>query len=182
LAASDGELLAGSAGDREAFTAFYRRYERPVLAFLVRRVRDSQVAADLCAETFAAALAGAPLYRPDHDSAAPWLFGIARNVLGSSLRAGRVEAAARRRLGMLELLVLTDGELERVDELASMDTSVLELLADLPVAQRDALEARVLDELSYRDVAQRLECSELVARQRVSRGLSTLRARLEDPQ
>lgn len=176
---SDRELLARCAGDREAFTAFYRRYERPLLVYLVRRTGDSQLAADLCAETFAAALEGAGSYRPEYDSAAPWLFGIARNVLGSSRRAGRVEAATRLRLGMREPLVLTDRDLERVDELASSDTSILALLAELPAAQREALEARVLDELSYRAVAERLECSELLARQRVSRGLSKLRERLE---
>src|SRR4029077_3014822 len=110
---TDGELLARSAGDGEVFTAFYRRYEPYVLAFFGRRVGDAQLSADLCAETFAAALAAAGRYRTEHESAAPWLFGMARNVLGSSLRAGRVEAGARRRLGMLEPLVLSDVELER---------------------------------------------------------------------
>jgi RNA polymerase sigma factor (sigma-70 family) len=178
--ASDAELLARSVGNREEFTAFYRRYERPVLAYMVRRVGDPQLSADLCAETFAAALVGAGSYVPQQDSAAPWLFGIARNVLASSLRAGRVEAAARVRLGMRDPLVLTDQELERVDELASSEGTVLALLADLPATQRAALAARILDELPYRDVAERLACSELVARQRVSRGLSALRARLEE--
>jgi RNA polymerase sigma factor (sigma-70 family) len=177
---SDAELLAQCGGDREAFTTFYRRYEAGVLGFLARRVGDPQLAADLCAETFAAALVGASSYRPQYESAAPWLFGIARNVLGASLRAGRVEAGARRRLGMLKPLVLTDEDLERIDETATDGTAVLELMAKLPPPQRAALEARVLDELSYRDVAKRLECSELVARQRVSRALSSLRARLED--
>ena len=176
---SDAELLADSAGDREAFTAFYRRYERVVLAFLNRRVRDPQLAADLCAETFAAALLGAASYQPEHESAAPWLFGIARNVLGSSLRAGRVEARARWRVGMREPLVLMDDDLERVNEIGSGDGVVLALLAELPGAQRRALEARVIDELPYQEVAERLACSELVARKRVSRGLATLRARLE---
>jgi RNA polymerase sigma-70 factor (ECF subfamily) len=180
LSASDAELLARSAGDREAFTVFYGRYERAILGYLARRVGDPQLAADLCAETFAGALVGAASYRPDHESAAPWLFGIARNVLGSSMRAGRVEAQARQRLGMRDPLVLTDEDLERVDELVSSDPSVLGFLADLPTGQREAVEARVLDELPFRDVAQRLDCSELVARQRVTRGLSTLRARMED--
>lgn len=175
---SDAELLSCSAGERDAFAGFYRRYERPVLGFFARRVGDPELAADLCAETFAAALAGAGSYRPEQETAAPWLFGIARNVLGSSIRAGRVEASARARVGMLEPLLLTDMDLERVSELASNDGVVLALLTELPVAQREALEARVIEELSYPEVAERLECSELVARQRVSRGLGRLRARM----
>jgi RNA polymerase sigma factor (sigma-70 family) len=179
---SDAELLAAAVGDRDAFTAFYRRYERMILAYLRRRAGDPELAADLCAETFAAALVGAVGYRPEHDSAAPWLFGIARNVLNRSLRTERVEVSARMRLGMSERLVLSDADLERVDELASTDGSVLALLADLPAIQRDAVQARIVEELSYGEVARRLQCSELVARQRVSRGISKLRDRLEDQQ
>ena len=80
---------------------------------------------------------------------------------------------------MREPLVLTDADLERVTEVASDDGLLLALLAELPVPQREALEARVIEELSYPEVAARLKCSELVARQRVSRGLARLRARLE---
>lgn len=175
-------MLAASVGDRDAFAAFYRRYERMILAYLRRRAGDPELAADLCAETFAAALVGAVGYRAQHESAAPWLFGIARNVLSTSLRTERVQVSARMRLGMSERLVLSDADLERVDELASTDGSVLALLADLPAVQRDAVQARIVEELSYGEVAMRLQCSELVARQRVSRGISKLRDRLEDQQ
>jgi DNA-directed RNA polymerase specialized sigma24 family protein len=54
----DLELLrATRAGDGQAFGAFYSRRRAVVLAFLGRRTRNPEVAADLLAETFAAALA-----------------------------------------------------------------------------------------------------------------------------
>ena len=80
---------------------------------------------------------------------------------------------------MREPLLLTDDDLERVNEIGSGNGVVLALLAELPGEQRRALEARVIDELPYPEVAERLECSELVARKRVSRGLAMLRSRLE---
>jgi hypothetical protein len=49
-------LSAASGGDPDAFTAFYRRYERAMLAFFYRRTGDAELAADLTAEVFAAAL------------------------------------------------------------------------------------------------------------------------------
>ena len=58
---------------------------------------------------------------------------------------------------------------------------MLELLERLPADQREAVRARVLDERSYPDIAGELETSELVVRKRVSRGLSNLRAELENP-
>ena len=108
--------------------------------------------------------------------AAGWLFTIARNTLATSLRRGRVEARARRRIGIREAIAFTGEELERVECAASADGWVMELLEQLPSEQREAVRARVLEERSYPDIAGELETSELVVRKRVSRGLSNLRA------
>jgi DNA-directed RNA polymerase specialized sigma24 family protein len=59
---TDAELLAVTAIDPEAFGAFYRRHLRAVLAYLLHRTRRPEIAADLTAETFAAALEGAPRF------------------------------------------------------------------------------------------------------------------------
>src|SRR5215207_8419941 len=94
----DALLGAAKAGDGEAFAAFYRRHGDLVLAYLRRRVADPEQAFDLAAETFAAALVSLRRYEPGRGPAAAWLLGIAHNKLLESLRRGRVEAAARRRL------------------------------------------------------------------------------------
>ena len=52
----------------------------------------------------------------------------------------------------------------------------LELLRALPADQRAAVRARVIDGLDYSEAADVLGCSEMVVRQRVSRGLRRLRA------
>ena len=109
----DDELLARSARDPEAFGVFYERHERLVLGFFIRRVRDPELAADLAAETFAAALIAARKYRGGGAPASAWLVGIARHVLAGSVRRSRVEDRARRRLGM-EPIVLDDALLERI--------------------------------------------------------------------
>jgi DNA-directed RNA polymerase specialized sigma24 family protein len=97
---SDAELLR-AIGERDgaAFSVFYRRYMPAVLAYLHRETRDREVAADLTAEVFAAALLAASRYRPQGPTAMPWVIGIARNKLKMSYRRGRVEAQARRTLG-----------------------------------------------------------------------------------
>ncbi len=178
---SDGELLAASASRPDAFAAFYDRYETAVVGYFTRRTGDPEVAGDLAAEVFAAALTAAHRYRPENPTAAGWLFTIARHTLSNSLRRGRVEARARRRVGISEAVAFTSDELERVENAASASGWVLELLERLPAEQRDAVRARILDERSYPDIAGELEISELVIRKRVSRGLSNLRAELEKP-
>jgi RNA polymerase sigma factor (sigma-70 family) len=179
--ASDGELLAATRSRPDAFAAFYDRYETPVVGYFTRRTGDPDVAADLTAEVFAAALGAAHRYRPETPTAAGWLFTIARNTLAKSVRRGRVEAKARRRIGISEAVAFTSEELERVESAACADGWVVELLEQLPAEQRQAVRARILEERSYPDIAGELETSELVIRKRVSRGLSNLRAELEKP-
>lgn len=177
---SDDRLLREAQSDASAFGLFYRRHSYGVFAYFLRRLARRDLAADLTAEVFAAAfeatLDGHHPSRPD-----AWLYGIARYKLIDSLRAGRVEDRARRRL-RLPTLTLTDAELERAEELVDLEREQEKferLLATLPDAERTALEARIVDEESYPAIAARLKCSEALVRQRVSRGLRHLRNALE---
>lgn len=176
---TDEDLLAVCGRDRPAFGVFYERHERSVLGFFGAVTRRPELAADLTAETFAAALDGVAGFDPARGNPRMWLFGIARNVLANSARRGRVETAARRRIG-LEALVLGREHVELIETLvaAEGDTIVEAWLDELPEDQAVALRARVLDEREYTDIANDLRCSEAVVRQRVSRGLGRLRRRL----
>lgn len=92
----DGELIAATVrGDADAFAKLYRRHLSRVVAFALRATGDPEVAADLAAEVFAAALASCARYRAEHDSAALWLLGIAQNKLRESRRRDRLEAELR---------------------------------------------------------------------------------------
>lgn len=166
----------------EAFAAFYRRHSAPLTAYFLRRTGNAEVAADLCAETFAAALEGSGKFDPSRGPAVGWLYGIARRQLVYAARKGRVEDRARRRLGM-ERLVLSDEAIERIETLAESDSTARaleDLLADLPVDQRDAVEARVVHERDYDEIAAATGTSEPVVRKRVSRALSRLRSGLKE--
>jgi RNA polymerase sigma factor (sigma-70 family) len=173
---SDEELLELARSDAHAFGAFYDRYEDRLLGHLRRATGRADLAADLTAEVFAAALASLDAFRPELGSGRAWLFGIARHELAQSWRRGRVEATARRRLGM-EPIALSDHDLERVDELAALAAmDSLSLLEALPHDQRAAVRGRIIDARDYDDLAREFGCSEMVVRQRVSRGLRVLRS------
>jgi RNA polymerase sigma-70 factor (ECF subfamily) len=176
----DGELLAAVvSGDGAAFALFYRRHLPGVVGYLLRETRDREVSADLAAEVFAAAFLAAPRFRArGARPATPWLRGIAQNKLRESWRRGRVEDRARRRLAM-EPEALDDADLARVDELAGSG-GVLELVELLPEGQRVAVRSRVLEGREYADIARELQCSEMVVRQQVSRGLRRLRSELNE--
>src|SRR4051794_5847037 len=174
---SDEALLTATPRFPDAFAAFYRRHVEAVLRFFLSRTKDPDVAADLMAETFAAALISVERYSEERAAAEAWLFAIARHKLVDSYRSGTVRAEAREALG-LDVLELDDADIERLIDLSDTP-NVLPLLAELPTEQREAVQARVVDEESYRDIACRLQISEAVVRKRVSRGLGRLKTRLE---
>jgi RNA polymerase sigma-70 factor (ECF subfamily) len=171
------ELLLAASSDAQAFAAFYRHFERPVLLFFMRATGQAELAADLTAETFARVLESLASYDPARGRADNWLFGIARNVLASSYRRKQVEASARQRLAMPRLMI-DDHAAETIARLADDEGHAKLALAALPEEQQRAIDAHVLQDRDYADIAGELCCSEAVVRQRVSRGLRTLRARL----
>ena len=182
MEATDDELLVDAREDGAAFEAFYRRHVDAVTGYFMRRTRDPEVAADLMAETFAAALLSLPRYRPGGAPPTAWLFGIARNKLAHWQRRQGVERRARRRLG-IGAVELDSTDLTAIEALADAqraETVMRGELDRLPEEQRAAITAHVVDERDYADIAREQGVSEPAVRQRVSRGLRRLRARMEN--
>lgn len=160
----------------------YARHREPLLLFLARRTADPQLALDLWAETFAEAAAGRSRFRGgSDDEAAGWLYGIARRRLALYYRRGRSEQRTLERL-KLERPPADPSLLAQIERRAGLGELRAELagaLAELSPAVRDAIALRVVRELPYSEVGQRLGISEQAARARVSRGLGALAGLLD---
>src|SRR5689334_15626138 len=112
-----------------------------------------------------------------------WLFAIARTELSHYWRSGRVERAALERFAV-NVPELGPDEFERIEALAglnSLDGPLLDAVSALPFDQRHAIELRIVQDLSYPEMAAALGVSEPVARARVSRALRSLARALRDP-
>jgi RNA polymerase sigma factor (sigma-70 family) len=154
----------------------YVGHARRIAGYLMRATRDAEAAADLTAETFAAALLARERYRSDMGTPTTWLYAIAANKLKDWRRRGYTEDRARRRL-QIERPALSEADVAEFGRLADEVTADA-LLEELPAEQRTALRARVLDDRAYGEIAMAEGVSEAVIRQRVSRGLASLRQRI----
>jgi RNA polymerase sigma factor (sigma-70 family) len=176
---SDAKLLEASRGSSAAFRELYERYAERIYRFQLSRCGDADAAHDLTAETFAQAWFSRTRFRDEAGgSAAPWLFGIARNLLLASVRRRRLERAACTKLGILERL---DREPAAAEPEGSWLDGLEDALAELPESQLDAIRLRYSEDLTYDDVAGALATTPQAARVRVHRGLATLRALLGTP-
>lgn len=179
---TDAELLLASREDPAEFVELYRRHAEDLLRYFARRTLDPEAAAELTAETFAEAFASRGNYRDTGANGVAWLYGIAKHQLGRFFRTGRIDRAARHRIG-LPPRELPPEDYERIEDLvdfAPIREALIEALAGLPEDQREALQLRVVEGLPYPDVAASLRCAESAARQRVSRGLRRLALVLQE--
>jgi RNA polymerase sigma factor (sigma-70 family) len=181
LTRTDAELLTAASDDPQAFREFYDRYAVWIRSWFVRHTGSETASLDLTAETFAQAWHAARRFRDEADgSGAPWLFGIARNLLRQYHKHNRIESAARARMGLPASFADCE-DYERVDERSeagALAPLLRHALRALPAEQRRALELRIVHGLPYEAVAARLECSQNAARLRVSRALRALTTQL----
>ena len=176
--------LRRAVDDPDAYEELYDELAERVLVFFTRRVLDPQLALDLTGETFAVAFQRRRSFRGVTDAEQEgWIFAIARTQLSRYWRRGRIEREALGRL-RVEVPAMDDDEIARVEELAGTEAvraRVASELEHLPADQRAALRAHVVEERSYAELAEEWGVSEQAVRARVSRGLRSLGARLDQP-
>jgi RNA polymerase sigma factor (sigma-70 family) len=163
------------------FTRLYRRHAQPLLLHFQRRLHDAELAAELLADTFEAAIGAGESFRGETDrELSGWLWTIARNTLADHYRREEGERTRRRRMGRVRP-ALSDREIERIEELAGiaqLREAVAQRLSELPPDQRQAVRMRVLEEMPYEAIAKAGETNAETARARVSRGLRALNVAL----
>jgi RNA polymerase sigma factor (sigma-70 family) len=166
----------------EGFVDLYRRESPMLLTFCARRVLDAETALDLVAETFAQAFKGRAAFKgTTHEEARAWLLTIARRQIARYLHKGRLDRRLVERVGFHVGAMAPDeiAEVERRAGLPELRGTLGAELAKLSDDQREALRLRVVEELSYAQVARSLGVTEATARARVSRGLRAMGAALE---
>ena len=176
----------GKEHDPSSASLWLERLRPELLAWLRRRLRDADLAEDLCQETLTRFVAQAPVLR-EPDKARAYVFQIARNLLANHFRDRR---------SMLQLEVL-DGGLDprqRADsphsdvEHRELQERLQDLLLALPPDQRVAFELGVLQRLSYAEIARRREWSVAKvkvdvyrARKALAHGLREFRTGMDRP-
>ncbi|MDW5596172.1 RNA polymerase sigma factor [Conexibacter stalactiti] len=172
---SDAEAIRRAGDHPEAFEQVFERRFDAVHGYLRRRVgRD--LADELAAETFTRAFAHRRRFVASHDSALPWLLGIASNLIAEQRRAEqrRLAALARAAGAQSAAAQASPGD-------GQLDGRLAEALATLPARDRDALLLLAWGELSYEEVAVALAIPLGTVRSRINRARRRLTAALDTP-
>jgi RNA polymerase sigma factor (sigma-70 family) len=169
-ASTDTELLArAERGEADAFGALFERHGPAVLQFCFRRTADAALAEDLTSIVFLEAWRKRGRLEFFQESARPWLFGVALNVVRSQYRAQRRHSDALARLpAPAPAEPESDRAIARIDAEREMRT-VLDTVSKLNRREREVLELCVWAELSPEEAASSLGISVGAVRSRLSR-------------
>ena len=156
----DQELMIRTAtGDSIAFEALFRKWERPVYAFLYRALGSGEAAEDCLQETFVKLWRSAPRYRPSY-KVSTYLFRIATNAMIDQRRRegrhSRVAAPLSDCDGSASIDSLPSEASDPIDELVAkeVDEQLHAAIAELPLDQRTAFVLSHFSGLTYAEVAE----------------------------
>jgi RNA polymerase sigma factor (sigma-70 family) len=169
------------AHDPAIFESFYREHVEAVQQFIARRIDDPQLAADLTAEVFLAAVTSASTYKTDRGIPVAWLFGVARNVVSGEQRRSAREREATAQVEGRRLL--EDDDIARIQERIDAQAQgrrLLAAVAALPEGERAVLELVAIDGLKVAEAAIALDIRAVTARVRLHRAKRTLRSDIFD--
>ena len=166
--ANERLLVQAAQKDPKRFADLYEIHFERVYAFVVKRVRERQIAEDLTSDVFHKALAALPNFNWRGVPFGAWLVRIANNVVTDQWRKSSRE-------------VLEDPP-EVVDEVNPEQTEqtaqLFRMVAQLPADQRRVIGMRFAEGKSIKEIAQELGRSEGAIKQLQFRGLETLRTKL----
>ena len=172
---SDNDLLGRLAqGDQAALGALYERWKGPMYRFALRMSGRVEVAEDVTQELFLALLRAAPRYDPGAGPLAPYLYGIARNLLLRRLERERAFVALPEDVPAQGEGVT--GELARQQTVRVLHRAV----QALPAHYREAVVLCDLEGLSYVEAASALGCAVGTVRSRLHRARALLCERLRE--
>ncbi len=166
---SDSELWQRAvAGEPSAFGELFERHSRAIYMFAFRRTADWTLAEDLTSVVFLEAWRRRGDVRLAHESALPWLFGIATNVLRNARRSLRRHRAALDRLAVDDEPDFADDLAERLDDRRQM-REILLSYAKLPRREQEVVALCRWSGLSYEEAAVALELPIGTVRSRLAR-------------
>ncbi|MBN2583350.1 MAG: sigma-70 family RNA polymerase sigma factor [Planctomycetes bacterium] len=160
--------------DGEAFAELFRRYRARITSYTCRLVRDVNEGENLAQETFLRMLQKRNLYNYPR-KLSTWLFTIARNLVTDFQKKKRAMTSEA-----FDLMAdaQSDSDSWRPD-FAAMEEESLRMLhgaiESLPAQHREVLVLRAFHDMSYREIAEIVDCPESTARSRMDYALKELR-------
>jgi RNA polymerase sigma-70 factor, ECF subfamily len=175
----DEELIARVCWREEpALGAIYDRYSRLIYTIALRIVGDRESAEEVMQDVFQAVWQSAGSFQPNGSFSA-WLIGIARHRAIDATRSRRYRSRAREELLDDERITRSTSATDGYADILMQRAVVRTALAELPAAQRQAIELAFYGGLTHVEIAARLGEPVGTVKSRMRMGMTKLRELLK---
>lgn len=165
---TDDQLLRSiSEGDEQALSILYQRHSRSLYNYAFRLVKERNAAEDVLQEVFVAVWQGAGRFR-QHSSVKTWMFKIAHNQSVNWLR--RQERFEQRD----GIVPQPAGDPEEELVMAWKTEEILAAVDRLSASHRATIELAFVNNLSYAEISEVLDCPVGTVKSRMSHALTQL--------
>ncbi|MCB0341840.1 MAG: sigma-70 family RNA polymerase sigma factor [Pseudobdellovibrionaceae bacterium] len=171
---ADHEIIdAVKSGDRAKFSVLVSRHQQAMMRLAVRMTRDWEQAEDIVQESFLKAFQKLNSFE-GRSSFKSWLYQITLNTARNKLR--------RKNFDFIDISDVPLAVGPKVEKgMAQMDTQYMlrSEIEKLPSRQRMALELRIYEDLSFKEVAEIMDCPYDTAKANYRHALLKMRQELE---
>jgi RNA polymerase sigma-70 factor, ECF subfamily len=160
-------------GDKRSFEVLMQRHEKFLMKVVVRMTRDLDAAEDIVQDSFIKAYKRLHLFE-GRSSLRSWLYQIALNTTRNRFRKH-----SRETIGTEGMDIGVEGEME--NRMIALDVrGILQTeIEKLPARQKTALELRIFEDLSFKEIAEIMACPYDTAKANYRHALLKLKERLE---
>lgn len=184
---TDDQLVSAfAAGDNQAFDTLLRRHQTRLYNYILRVIRDEDLANDFFQETFVKVITTVKQgrYTPDGKFAS-WLTRIAHNIMIDHYRADRGYAVVSadgvtEDKNLLNRIELAEENIEDLLIAKTIRDDVRAMIRRLPREQRQVLAMRYYRDLSFKEIAERTGVSINTALGRMRYAIINLRRYIEE--
>jgi len=168
------EFIVQSKKDISKFKPLYGAYHHQILNYIYHKVIDKELASDICSQVFLKAMTGIKKYKIQETPFSAWLYKIAFNEIMMLFRRSK----------RLQPVILDETIIDGLhEELTEFDkepllASIENLVSRLGKNDLELIELRYYENMSFREIAEILNCSESAAKVRSHRLMMKLKKEL----
>ncbi len=176
-------------GNEQAFEVLLMRHKDKIYRSIYHKIREREIAEDIFQETFVKIIQTLKLGNYNEEGKfLPWAMRIAQNLVIDYFRKhGRMKLVSERNaksedFNIFSILKMEDLNIEQSISKTELEKQMIELIQHLPESQKEIIEKRIFQDLSFKDIAEMENISINTALGRMRYALINLRKLIEKHQ
>lgn len=176
-------------GNEQAFEVLLLRHKDKIYRSIYHKIREREIAEDIFQETFVKIIQTLKLGNYNEEGKfLPWAMRIAQNLVIDYFRKhGRMKMVSERNaksedFNIFSILKMDELNVEQKMSKTELETQMIQLIQHLPESQKEIIEKRIFQDLSFKDIAEAENISINTALGRMRYALINLRKLIEKHQ